>query len=193
MHIFVIRHGESEDDLSDSYGGAANFRLTARGKEQAASVASRLTGSGISAIYSSPLARARESADIISVGLGGVSIETVSGLRERNTYGVVSGHTRAQAQDLFGYILDTMPEKPGQGQACAPGGEEYEPFVNRVRSAFEYVVDTAGNAGHEHIAIVTHGKFSLALFQTVLRLTESYDSDHASINVLEYHSAKFAS
>jgi broad specificity phosphatase PhoE len=187
MLVYVVRHGESEDDLSDSYGGAADFRLTDRGRSQAATSAEKLAGKGVQALYASPLARAAESAEIIGSHLG-LSVETVFDLRERNTYGVLSGHTRQQAQELFGYVLKTLDYIPGEGTRCAPGGEEYNPFIERVRSAFRYVVEAAQAAGHDQVAIVTHGKFTKGLFREVLRLSDEYDSSHASINVVDYSS-----
>ena len=190
MLIYVIRHGESEDDLSDSYGGAANFPLTDHGRQQAKTTASSLKDANISAIYASPLARARESAEILAAELGGLTVETMNDLRERNTYGVLSGHTRTRAQELFGYLIDPLPYKPGEWPYCMPGGEEYEPFINRVRSAFENVVSKATRDGHQTVAIVTHGKFTLGLFTGVLSLGEKYQKDHGSVNVIEHHPAR---
>jgi len=191
MLIYVVRHGESEDDLSDSYGGAANFRLTDHGRAQAAKSAAKLRGAGLQSIYSSPLARAQESAEIIGRELG-LPVETVFDLRERNTYGVLSGHTKSQARKLFGYLLDTLDFVPGEGDRCVPGGEEYGPFIERVRGAFRTVVDAAAAAGLEKIAVVTHGKFTKGLFVEVLRLGAEYDASHASINIVDYHAPIFA-
>lgn len=191
MLIYVVRHGESEDDLSDSYGGAANFRLTDHGRDQARTTASKLKAANIAAIYASPLARANESATIIAHELGDLPVETINDLRERNTYGVLSGHTKVRARELFGYILDSLDFEPGKGTKCAPGGEEYEPFINRVRGAFSEVVQKATDAGYETIAIVTHGKFTLGLFTSVLGLGEEYDKDHGSINAIEYQPVRF--
>jgi broad specificity phosphatase PhoE len=193
MLIYVIRHGESEDDLSDSYGGAANFRLTDHGREQAKATAGTLIDANISVVYASPLARANESASIIATELGGLIVETINDLRERNTYGVLSGHTKTRAQELFGYLIDSLPYKPGEWPYCMPGGEEYEPFINRVRSAFEQVISKAARGGHENVAIVTHGKFSQGLFGGVLGLGDEYQKDHGSVNVIEYYAPRLNS
>jgi len=188
--IYVVRHGESEDDLSDSYGGAANFRLTDRGRAQAMESAVKLKDARLEAIYSSPLARARESAEIIGRELG-LTVETVFDLRERNTYGVLSGHTRQRARELYGYLLETLDFVPGKSSRCAPGGEEYDPFIERIRGAFHHVAEAAATAGQEKIAVVTHGKFTLGLFTDVLHLRDEYDSAHASINIVDYRPPAF--
>lgn len=192
VFIYVVRHGESEDDLSDSYGGAANFRLTDHGRDQAKATAARLKDANIEAIYSSPLARASESASIIASELGDLPLEIIKDLRERNTYGVLSGHTRSQAEELFGYLLSELPYKPGEWPHAMPGGENFEPFIERVRGAFSEVVEKAAAAGYETVAIVTHGKFTLGLFTGVLGLGDEYQKDHGSINLIEYHSPKLA-
>jgi broad specificity phosphatase PhoE len=186
MLIYVVRHGESEDDLSDSYGGAANFRLTDHGREQAKTTAIKLKDANIEAIYASPLARASETAAIIAHELGDLPVDIIYDLRERNTYGVLSGHNKARARELFDYIFATLDFEPGKGTKCAPGGEEYESFIDRVRGAFNDVVGRAADAGYETIAIVTHGKFTLGLFTSVLGLGEAYDKDHGSINAVDY-------
>lgn len=190
MLIYVVRHGESEDDLSDSYGGAANFPLTDHGRDQARTTAAKLKDANIAAIYTSPLARAAESAAIIAKELGDLPLETIKDLHERNTYGLLSGHTRARAQELFGYLISELPYKPGEWPYCMPGGEEYEPFIARVRSAFEEVVHRARAAGHETVAIVTHGKFTMGLLIGVLGLGDEYEKDHGSINLVEYRPAR---
>jgi len=190
VRIYVVRHGESEDDLSNSYGGAANFPLTDHGRDQARASAAKLKSANIATVYASPLARAAESAFIIAKELGDLPLETIMDLRERNTYGLLSGHTRDRAQELFGYLTSELPYKPGEWPHCMPGGEEFEPFIARVRRAFEDVVRRARAAGHETVAIVTHGKFTLGLFTVVLELDDKYEKDHGSINLIEYHPAK---
>lgn len=190
MLIYMVRHGESADDLSDSYGGIADFRLTEHGRKQARSAGQNLAGSGIQAIYCSPLARACESAEIIGPEIGDPPVEIVHDLRERNTFGVFSGHSRERARELFGYLLDPLDPSPGTGHECMPGGEEYAPFIDRVRRAFEDVVERATAAGYDSIAILTHRRFTLGLFTEVLGLGQDYPQDHCSVNLVEYHPAR---
>jgi uncharacterized phosphatase len=191
MLIYVVRHGQSTDDLSDSYGGAADFPLTDHGREQARLAAARLRGSDAAVIYSSPLARAAQSAEIIASELGGLPVEVVSDLRERNAFGVLSGHTRARAQELFGYLLEPVTAGPDGGQACLPGSEEYDRFACRVRGAFGEVVRRAVASAHETIAIVTHRQVTLALFTSVLGLGDNYEQGHGAVNAIVYQRPRF--
>lgn len=195
MRVYVVRHGEAGDDIEDAYGGAANFRLTDLGRKQAAEAATELGSAGITQIYSSPLARASESADILSSALpGSPPVRIVKGLRERNSYGVLSGMPKERAKELFDYILSELREKPGYSREPLLGAEDFDEFIQRVRTTFDEIVQDALAAKHESIALVTHGKFTQGLAEYVLRLGEGVDLDFSSILAVDYRpfSAKVA-
>ena len=193
MKIFVTRHGESVDDLNGSYGGASNWPLTEHGRTQALAAGKRLANQKVKAIYTSPMRRAHESASLIRKVVGDVPFQTVFDLRERNTYGVMSGLTKEVADELFGYLVDATGKIPGVDNKCAPGGEEYLDFVVRVRTALDYVILDAEEKGYDRIVIVTHGKFTLALFRDVLHVGTDYDKNLASINCIEFVPPKLLS
>jgi len=65
-----VRHGETDDNAADRFQGRLDTRLNARGREQSRGLARRLAGEGLRALYSSPLARARETAQIVAAELG---------------------------------------------------------------------------------------------------------------------------
>lgn len=187
MKIFLVRHGESADDLDDSYGGAADFELTDTGRDQARAVGAQLKSQPISAIFSSPLRRAREAAEIIAGELGtNLTPTVVPDLRERNSYGVLSGLPKDRAKEIFGYILDSLQEKPGYSREPLLGAEDFDDFISRVRHAFESVTREAAAAGHEQIAIITHGKFTQGLFEEVLNIDKDVYLDLSAVNVIDY-------
>ena len=70
MTLFLIRHGQDEDGAQGLINGQRDTNLTAMGYEQAALAAHQLLDKGVTAIYTSPLQRARETAAIISSRLG---------------------------------------------------------------------------------------------------------------------------
>lgn len=63
MIVYLIRHGETNVTSSGLYGRRADIHLSAAGKAQAQRVADHLQEQPISAIYSSPLERALETAE----------------------------------------------------------------------------------------------------------------------------------
>lgn len=191
MRLYLVRHGESVDDIEDCYGGIANFPLTAKGREQAREVANQLANEGIQAIYSSPLARAHESAQIIAELVPGkVSLKIINELQERNSYGVLSGVNKQRAKEIFGHILSELREPPGYSREPLAGAEDFDAFVHRVERAFATVIIDAQSTSWRRIAIVTHGKFTQALFEHVLRIQGDVDLKHSAVNMIEYEPAR---
>ncbi|KAG6017912.1 hypothetical protein E4U54_001240 [Claviceps lovelessii] len=67
MHLLLIRHAESVDNVAGLYGGSRDAALTAHGVLQARRLASALQGAGLDIrhVFSSPLQRAARTADAI--------------------------------------------------------------------------------------------------------------------------------
>jgi broad specificity phosphatase PhoE len=68
--VLLVRHGETDDNAADRFQGQLDTRLNDRGREQARVLAGQLAREGLRALYSSPLVRARETAEIIGARLG---------------------------------------------------------------------------------------------------------------------------
>jgi broad specificity phosphatase PhoE len=64
--IFVVRHAEVHNPGDILYGRLPRFRLSSRGWEQAEHTAKFLSSRELSAIYTSPLLRARQTASVLS-------------------------------------------------------------------------------------------------------------------------------
>lgn len=110
-----LRHGESVNNASDRVNGVTDCALTERGREQARDAARHLRGIGISSVLTSPLVRARETAEIVAAGLG-LEVRVVDGLTERN-WGALENQPRAMLTDYF-----MVPD----------GGESWHDFRSRV-------------------------------------------------------------
>lgn len=186
MKICMMRHGEALDDIEDCYGGIADFPLTDRGRQQAVETAEKLKLFKPDAIYSSPLQRAHETARIISGQLLLEPPAVVQDLQERNSYGVLSGVNKDKAKLVFANVLSGLKDKPGYSKEPIPGCELWDDFVVRVRRGFEAVVKDASANGFSTIGIVTHGKFTSALFEDVLAINQPYDLKLSALNVLDY-------
>ena len=82
MRLCFARHGESEANLSRTFSNRDGWHpLTARGVDEAQRLARSLEGERISVLYCSPIARARQTAEIVGQVLG-LPAEVADALRE---------------------------------------------------------------------------------------------------------------
>jgi broad specificity phosphatase PhoE len=84
VRVHLVRHGEVENPDHIRYGRLPGFHLSARGREQAARAAEYLARQHppIALVVSSPLERARETADVIARRLGLATIRCDDRLTE---------------------------------------------------------------------------------------------------------------
>ena len=116
-----LRHGETENNRLGLIAGCADVPLNATGLAQAHAAAQRLANRGIDAIWSSPLARARISAQCVAEMLG-LPVVVVAQLAERN-WGELEGKSRE---------LRTAGIAP-------PGGESIEQFRARTLAGLRQI------------------------------------------------------
>ncbi|HZS94703.1 MAG TPA: histidine phosphatase family protein [Chloroflexota bacterium] len=83
--LLVVRHAEVHNPRNILYGRLPGFGLSDKGREQAAETARFLSTRPVAAIYSSPLLRARQTADIIAATLGTVERHVTKRLLETRT------------------------------------------------------------------------------------------------------------
>ncbi len=149
--VYLIRHGETDWNLQKRWQGHTDIPLNEIGYRQARLLAQRLVHEGVtfSAIYSSDLARAYQTAWEIGAALR-VPVQLLPALRELDV-GSWSGLTNEEIRDRF---ADEW-EQIAQGQDLPRGGgETIARFRQRVVMAVEAMV--AQHRGHT-LAFVTHG------------------------------------
>ncbi len=107
MNILLVRHGESVDDLTNQYGGWADFPLTPKGRRQIQSTAEKFKDPDVNfeAVYTSPLARAIESGRIIANYLG-IPQKVFLYLKEKNGYGLLSGLNKDEAREEYPELVE---------------------------------------------------------------------------------------
>lgn len=150
--VFLIRHGENLANLTLEFSHRkVDYSLTEKGILQARQTADALVGQNIDEIYSSPLKRALETAQIIAEPLG-LPVQVVEAFREVNV-GDLEGQkpTRALWKQHDAVVAAWQNGHP---EASFPGGEDYPSLLGRVRSGLEVVL--AGKHGRR-IVIVGHG------------------------------------
>jgi ribonuclease H / adenosylcobalamin/alpha-ribazole phosphatase len=127
--LVLLRHGETERSIEKRFSGLDDVPLTERGLSQAERAAALLARRGpISAIVSSPLARARTTADIAGDVLG-VPIEVDDDLRECD-FGEWEGLTFAEVMARWPDELAAWLASP---EYAPPRGESFAEVGVRVR------------------------------------------------------------
>jgi alpha-ribazole phosphatase/probable phosphoglycerate mutase len=148
--------------------------------EQAVELAQALRGTRLAAVYSSPLARARETAALLRDGRNGAAI-LVADLREID-FGDVDG---LGFDELPTELQSTLLHKPTRVRF--PGGESYEDLQKRVCAALGEIV--AAHAD-EVVAVISHAGAIRAALATWLHMADEavfrLDQRHASVNVVDW-------
>ena len=140
--LHLIRHGETALNVARVLQ-PAHTPLSQRGRAQARALAERLVPLRLSAIISSDLPRALQTAEAIAAACA-LPIETSALLHERNF-----GDLRGRPYDTLGYDPIAADEAP-------PGGESMAEFEARAAQAWQRVLQAHALAGGP-IAVVTHG------------------------------------
>ncbi|MBX4216140.1 class I tRNA ligase family protein, partial [Candidatus Parcubacteria bacterium] len=147
---FVMRHGEALSNLHgviDSYGDPKNH-LTEKGKQQAKASVGKLRSSNITRILTSPLLRARETAEIVAKEL---SLPSDSVVMEPRFIEFDHGK---EAQGGAAQSKGTDASEQDRLHAHIDGSESLASVRRRV---LEAMADAEKRYSGENILIVTHG------------------------------------
>ena len=148
--VTLLRHGESMASAAGLVSTAIPGQgLTGVGHGQAQRAATGLATRGFDAIYSSPLARARETADAFAL-LTGASVTTLDGLAEV-TAGDYEGEPASAVAEPFRAVLDEWVR--GALDVRVPGGESGAEFLARMDAALAQITAVASTS-----LVVSHGE-----------------------------------
>ena len=137
LRIVLVRHGETDWNKSKKFQGQRNIGLNEKGRAQAEALASALKEEPLKVIYSSPIARAVETAEIIN-RYHNVSLEQRDGLKEMN----VGDFEGLQLKDLAGDYSQFFQEWLEDAVLVRmPNGETLQEVQERAWSVLEEVVD----------------------------------------------------
>ena len=181
--LIVIRHGETEWNRDKRMQGTTDTQLSDVGRAQARALGRRLEGRGFSALYSSDLSRARETARAIAEQSGREILEERR-LQERR-FGIFEGLTAAEI----------IARYPGEHARFAsrdpdyevPGGESARAFTLRCLGC---LAEIAGRHAGGEVVVVTHGLVLDSLYRAAHRLDHGAPRPvpliNASLNLFGY-------
>ena len=160
VKLFFVRHGKSEANIQHVISNRESpFGLTELGKQQAKTLADNLRDIPIASIFSSPILRARETADIVSQTFH-VPYQVTEALREYDC-GILEEksdeeswrqHRKYYEDWTIRYDLLSKPE----------GGENFVDIQNR----FLHFIESLKHGEETHTLLIGHG----GLFHLMLPL-----------------------
>jgi broad specificity phosphatase PhoE len=188
--LYLVRHGENPANLKREFSyKIVDYSLTERGVRQSQQTAAYFAGGGpqVDAIFSSPLKRAHETAQIIGAQTGH-DVTVIEEFREIDCGDFDGAPPTPEMWAEHDRILEAW--RNGDHGVRFPGGENYYMLLERVRVGLAQAV--AGRDGQQ-IVIVAHGGIVQASLKDVCRdldrgIIQAAPNRNCAITELELHS-----
>lgn len=165
MKVIFARHGESEANvariISNRY---LPHGLTALGRQQAMQLADDLRNAGITALYCSPIPRARETAQIVGEQLCLTPV-IADGLREPDR-GIAEGRSDDEAWRIHDEIAWRWLQA-GEHDARLQGGESFSDIRRRFTAFIDALIAQHGHTD-DAVLCIAHGSVLLMMLPLVL-------------------------
>ncbi|MFC1727400.1 histidine phosphatase family protein [Patescibacteria group bacterium] len=193
MKVYIVRHGESQDG-AHGYHQKPNSPLTEKGLNQADSIARKLTRFKINSIFSSPLPRARTTAQIISQKINRPVIEAPL-LKELKRPSEIEGQPTNNQKVLK--IKNKIWESSDDPFFQYPDEETFIDFKKRIA----HFLNQLSKTPQENILLVTHSlttKMILALAiigdslssKEFLNIYDTFIFNKVGLTILEHSKEK---
>ena len=165
MKFYFVRHGESEANILHEISNRGwKHGLTEKGREQAAALAHHLRAIKAHKIFTSPLMRAVQTAEILAEVLA-LEVEVTDALREFDC-GIAEGHADEAHWALWRWVMAEWLER-GRADSRIPEGESltdiharFFPFIHRL------VAEKQND--DEAVILIGHGGLYLTVLPTLL-------------------------
>lgn len=148
--LHILRHGLTEGNLKGLYIGHTDMPLCREGKEQLCQMKRDYAYPESSFVFSSPLSRCLETAEILYPGVKPIVID---GLIEYN-FGSFDGKDAEELHKKHPLFDSWLAGEKG---VAPPFGETNEDFTKRICLAFMKIVDAVLKTGTDNAVIITHG------------------------------------
>ena len=178
QELLLIRHGQSTANASGVWQGQMEFPLSEEGRRQALLAGKALAGERLDAIYSSPLGRAFETAEIIAreTGFRG-AIVPLTGLMERHG-GALEGTTHAEREARDPGFTKKLLSLPEEERWTLVGAETDEEVLARFEGVISDV--RAHHPSGASLVVVSHGGVMRAFLRDRFGTDVLPDSERAA-------------
>ena len=166
MEVILVRHGESVGNAEGRMQGHSDYPLTERGRAQARRLGEWFARQGItwSRAYASPLARAWETAGIVTSITRGPAVEPEPLLKELMA-GALEGSTLEEIVSRFPRFAQRHVTELGDFSEF--GGESYDEVQVRARSLRDKLEQSHRSNG-DRVLLVGHGGFHFQLAKALI-------------------------
>jgi len=186
--VYLIRHGQTAWNKEEIFRGRTDVPLDETGLRQAELAGEYFTGMEIHAIYSSPLARALQTAQKIARPHS-VQVQPLEGIIDMS-FGNWEGHPHEEIKKMDPETYRLWRAEPHR--ARLPGGESLEEVRVRAMAAVEEVIQS--NLG-KALVLVSHRVVNKVLICGVLGIDNSHfwqiGQDTTAINLIQYRDGKY--
>lgn len=148
--VYFIRHGTTANNIGGRFQGKSDIPLGETGLAQAACLGERFASVALDAVYTSPLTRARQTAEGVCARLSLAPV-VCDDLREIDG-GVLEGRTNDENKRDYPDVMRAFRGDPAR--FCPPQGETARQVHERVTAAVARLVEQNPNRS---IAVVSHG------------------------------------
>lgn len=153
--IHFIRHGLTEANFSGRYIGTTDLPLSPAGEESLKEIAKENCIPHCEAVFSSPLTRCLQTANILFPGKTPIEIDEFA------------EYDFGEFENKTAFELEKMPEYADwtSGRVSAPpGGEDNREFLERIVLGLNKTVRTMMDMNVREAAVVLHGGVIMTLF-----------------------------
>ena len=172
--VYLVRHGTTEDNRRGIFQGSRDTDLGEQGLRQADLLAERFKGMHVDVVYSSPLKRAKVTAEKIA-SFHDLTPIIDQRLKEQNC-GLLEGKTGRENQEIYPETIYNMTFQPAK--FCPPGGETSRDVYNRISEAINEIAEKNPN---KDVVVVSHG-FAIQMF---ISYAKGIPFDETVCNILD--------
>jgi probable phosphoglycerate mutase len=184
MNVLLVRHGETEWNREGRYQGRTDIPLSAVGVEQVRALGRRLADVPIAIAVTSPLSRARATAEAVVAGRD-VKLELDDGLAEIS-HGAWEGQLATDVERSHAEMFGTWKRAPGRDTPAGPDAESLGDVDARAWPVLERI--TARLHGDQTALVAAHDAVNRVLLCRILGLPLariwSFRQASATLNVL---------
>jgi len=181
--VYLIRHGQTDWNKEEIFRGRADVPLNDHGRDEAQALARYLEDVNVDACFSSPLSRARETAEIVA-DPHSIEVNIDEGFIDVD-YGEWQGSPAAKVREKYAETYQRWIERPHHIKF--PGGESLSAVRKRALASLDVIRVGYPDAT---VFVVAHRVVTKVVLCAVLGLGNAafwrIRQDNCAFNIIEY-------